>query len=60
MATKKQLQRKLLKEIFVNTTGATADRDTDADDVQFNLYSWKISNAVMASRWLKMRSDVVG
>ena len=60
MATKAQYHRKRLKEIFAATTGATADRDTKADDLQYNNYSWKISNAVMASRWLKMRADVVG
>ncbi len=59
MATKAQWQRKLLKEIYVNNIGTTADRDTDANDMQTKLYSWKVSDAVMAGRWLTMRADVI-
>ena len=59
MATKAQWQRKLLREIFVNTTGSTADRDTDANDVQHNLYAWRLSNAHLSLRWPKMHDDCV-
>ena len=60
MATKAQWQRKLLRECFLNNAASTADRDTDADDIQYNLYAWKLSNAVLSGRWLKMRADIVG
>ena len=60
MATKAQWQRKLLKEVFSNTTGSTADRDTEADDIQVNDHAWKLSNAHLSLRWVKMRADCVG
>ena len=48
-----------IRKIFVNKSGATADRATEADDMQVNDHAWKLSNGVASLRWTKMRSDVI-
>lgn len=58
--TKKQFCNNKFIRVFVNTTGSTADRDTECDDIQYNDYAFKLSNGVCASRYRKMRSDIVG
>lgn len=59
MATKRQWQRKLLLESWVNNAASTGDRTTDFNDIQHNLYAWKISNNNFAKRWLKAREDII-
>jgi len=59
MATKAQWQRQLMRKAWVNTISSTADRDTDYNDIQVNLYAWKLPNSVLASRWIKGREDVI-
>ena len=60
MSNKKQLRHHKVRAVFVDTTGSTATRDTEYNDIQVNDYSWKISNGQLAvQNNLKYRTDII-
>jgi len=59
MATKNQARRFKMKAMYLSTSGSTANRDTECNDLQYNDYAWHVSNAHLALNWIKLRSDAI-
>ena len=59
MSTKAQWQRMLMRKVWINKTGSTADRTTEADDVRVNDHAWKLADWMVAPRSPRMRKDII-
>jgi len=59
MSNKAQLRRQKMRAVWLATSGSTASRDTEYNDLGYNDYAWHINESKLSLEWIKARTDII-